>query len=183
MGSSSEVNYSLLFLHRKSSPAPVGLGLRDHQLASAYKLKKKLDKAAGEDRRANFIFLGDLNTMGMKYPLSRSISAEIELKKLDKDAKRKSIAMRRLSKSYEATWWNGPQGSYAPSNLNHVVASQHLAFKQFPAPASGGVELPTAAGPSDVVVRGWPGLAANPAQRWIDDNSDHALLYFEVQKV
>jgi hypothetical protein len=87
---------------------------------------------------------------------------------LDRHAARRG--MRRLLKDEDATWWNGPGSSDPPSNLDHVVASGHLQFKQF--------------GGKDVTVLGWPkeGTDAKKA-KWIADYSDHGLLYFEVQKV
>lgn len=160
--------YSLLFLHTKSSPAPVGLGLRDDQFTHAFNLKKALDKIAGGAGKANFLFLGDLNTMGMDYPFQKNIGADAELQKLDKEATKKK--MRRLTKTAAHTWWNGAGSKYKPSNLDHVVASDQLKFKQF----SG----------ADVDVRGWPALSTPAAQTtWIKDHSDHGLLYLEVQKI
>jgi hypothetical protein len=77
--------------------------------------------------------------------------------------------MSLLSKTAPHTWWGGSGSSYAPSNLDHVFASDHLKFKSF-------------AGQS-VDVRGWPKL--NRAQQktsWINKHSDHALLFLQVEK-
>ena len=78
--------------------------------------------------------------------------------------------MRRLSKTHTLSWWNGSD-KYAPgSNLDHAVASDHLVLKQFNG--------------ADIDVRGWVQEADVAKQReWIDNFSDHSLLYFEVQKV
>jgi hypothetical protein len=162
-------DYSVLFLHTKSLPSPVGLGLRDDMFTSAFKLKKALDRAALPGRRAHFIFLGDLNTMGMDYfPKALSILAAAELAKLDRDAAK--AGMRRLSKAHDATWWNGPASRIRPSDLDHVVASDHLIFKPF--------------GGADVDVRGWPKESTDVQKgAWIKRFSDHAILYFEVQKI
>jgi hypothetical protein len=54
------------------------------------------------------------------------------------------------------------------SDLDHVVASDGLAFRQF----SG----------ADVDVRGWPKLEADKQADWMKQFSDHALLYFEVEQ-
>lgn len=171
-----EADYSLLFLHLKSKSEPVGLGLRDDQLAKAQKLKKKLDKAQPGAKRANFMVLGDLNTMGMKYIKGKGISGNLELAKLDKDLARKSVAMRRLTKAADASWWNGPGSSYPPGNLDHVLASDHLAFKKFNRLGDDGK--------AEVDVRGWPALATNAQKvQWINRYSDHGLLYLEAQKV
>ncbi|MES9902802.1 MAG: endonuclease/exonuclease/phosphatase family protein [Sedimenticola sp.] len=162
-------SYSILFLHTKSSTKPIGLGIRDDQFERAFKFKRKvLDKNAGGPGKANFIFLGDFNTMGMKYPYRQEVEVKWELKKLDRDAKK--VGMVRLEKNAPATWWNGPGSRYAPSDLDHVLASEHLRFKQFSGAA--------------IDVRGWPGLATEDEQdRWIGAYSDHGLLYVDVQKV
>ena len=56
--------------------------MRDSAMLHAFQLKKALDNAAGGN--ANFIFLGDLNTMGVDDPipywkeLDRSAQAEVK---------------------------------------------------------------------------------------------------------
>lgn len=158
------VDYSLLFLHTKSMNSPLGLGIRDDMFERALDFRKVLDKAAGGP--ANYMFLGDLNTMGMKYPFQKSIDADTELKKLDKESAK--FKMRRLTKA-GPTWWNGG-GSLPPSNLDQAIAAQHLQFKPI--------------GGFDMAIRGWPEESTDAAKKkWIKDFSDHALLYFEVQKV
>jgi exonuclease III len=160
-------NYTILFLHTKSSTQPIGLGIRDDQFRRAFKLKRRLDKIADDTEKANFIFLGDLNTMGMKYPYQRDIVAEIELKKLDREARR--VKMKRLTKNSDFTWWNGSGSKYKPGDLDHIIASDSLKFKQFRN--------------NDIDVRGWPSLETETEQsKWINDYSDHGLLYLEVQR-
>ncbi|MEO0081114.1 MAG: endonuclease/exonuclease/phosphatase family protein [candidate division WOR-3 bacterium] len=159
-------NYSLLFLHTKSSSKPIGLGIRDDQFERAFKFSSTLAKAA-EAERPNFIFLGDLNTMGMEYPFDHAISWETELRKLQADAD--GFGMRVLSKSQPFTWWNG-KNKPGPSNLDQVVAAGHLRFKTF--------------GDAEVDVRGWPQAVNRAEQRkWIESYSDHALLYLEILAV
>jgi hypothetical protein len=161
-------HYALLFLHTASGADPRGLGLRDDMLRRALDFKATLDKAPGANGDANYLFLGDLNTMGMKYRYAREhdIPAPDEIAKTAEAATRKG--MRLLTKTSSVTWWGG--GSLPPSQLDQVVASAGLNFKQFQG--------------ADVSVRGWPTLATQAEQRsWIKDHSDHALLYFEVQKV
>jgi hypothetical protein len=161
-----DIHYPLLFLHTKSGSKPIGLGIRDDMFHRALAFRKTLD-AASPDKRANYIFLGDLNTMGMEYPFKKKIDWDIELKKLDSDAKRRK--MRRLTKNRPTTWWNGTE-TYPPSNIDHVVAAQHLEFKQFDG--------------SDIKVIGWPDKQTPQEQaKWIKQYSDHALLFFEVEKV
>jgi len=159
--------YPLLFLHLKSLPDPKGFGLRDDMIRRAFKFRTVLDKAA-PDGRANYIFLGDLNTMGFDYPYrAHDISAADEIKELDRRCVYRH--MRRLTKSHDLTWFNG-HPDYAPgSNLDHVIAADHLTFK-------------TQHG-AEVIVKGWPREPTNQKQQiWIKKYSDHALLYFEVQK-
>jgi hypothetical protein len=166
-------NYSLLFLHLASSPDPRGMGLRDDMLERAFDFRKVLDKASGGDGKAHYIFLGDLNTMGMEYPFDKDIEAEIELKKWDRYAKRAKIQMRRLAKTHDATWCNGSTSSLPPSNLDHVFASTNLDFKTFVRPVDGEE--------ANVSVRGWVDETTDAKKdAWIAKYSDHSLLYFEV---
>ena len=179
-------DYTLLFLHLKSLTKPVGIGLRDDQFERIFKLKKKLDKNLPANIRANLIALGDLNTMGMNYRGKKhDIPAAAELDKLDKDMQRNSIKMRRLSKTTPNTWSNGSNSSYKPSNLDHVIASDHMAFKFWnnKQPKN---EKPADCPPgkSEVDVRGWVDETTIAKQdKWIRDHSDHSYLFFEVSKV
>jgi endonuclease/exonuclease/phosphatase family metal-dependent hydrolase len=167
------VTYALLFLHLSSGTNPRGMGLRDDMLERAFKFRKVLDKTAGGPGKARYLLLGDLNTMGLEYPFDRDIDATLELKKWDRYAARRSIGMRRLAKTHDASWFNGSQSSLPPSNLDHIYASGNLVFRSFRRPGGGSAE---------VAVRGWvdePTDAGKDA--WIGRYSDHALLYFEVQ--
>jgi len=164
----SEV-YSLLFLHTKSGADPKGFGLRDDMLQKSVKFRKILNKASTSENGANYIFMGDLNTMGMRYPYKKSIDFSFELKRADNLASR-YYKMRRLTKTHAFTYCNGSKSSYPKSDLDHVYASKHLQFKQF--------------SESDVKVTGW--VDANDdatMDKWIEEYSDHSLLYMEVQKV
>ena len=168
------VHYPLLFLHLASSSEPRGMGLRDDMLYRAVKFRHVLDKVAGGTHKANYIFLGDLNTMGLTYPYDKDIDAETELRKWDERASR-YYGMRRLRKVHDNTWSGGSQSSYEPANLDHVYAAKHLAFKLFKDANNQDVE---------VDVRGWVNESSTSSQdAWIANFSDHSLLYFEVQKV
>lgn len=158
-------DFTILFLHTKSSTDPIGLGLRDEMFRRACRFRRVLNKGV-QNGRANFIFLGDLNTMGMDYPYKLDIEAKSELRRLHGRARRSR--MNLLSKDEPHTWWNG--GTFLPpSDLDQVVAAEHLQFTQFNG--------------SSVTVRGWPKLPAGLQRRaWIDSYSDHGLLYLEVQK-
>ncbi len=167
-------NYPLLFLHLKSLTEPKGFGLRDDMTQRAMKFRQLLNKqhkAAGKPGMANFLFLGDLNTMGMNLSYSKKdISGVEEIARLEKRLAIKSVAMEILGKSHPATWWPGSKSRLKQSNLDHVVAAKHLKFKQFDG--------------ANVDVRGWvTESSAKKKDAWAKKFSDHCLLYFEVQKV
>lgn len=171
-----DVNYSMLFLHLASGTNPRGMGLRDEMLHRAVKFRHILDKAYGGKHTANYLFLGDLNTMGMDYPFDRDIFSETELRKWDTWASR-YYGMRRLEKSYDKTWNGGSSSSIESSDLDHVFAAKHLKFKQFKFKKDNNIDV-------DVDVRGWIDKQTVQSQdNWIKKHSDHSLLYFEVQKV
>ena len=168
----SGTQYIVLFLHLASHVEPRGFGLRDDMATRAIKFRKILNKAVGGD--ANYIFLGDLNTMGMDYPYQQAISAETELRRWDSRASR-YYGLRRLPKTFDLTFSNGSSSSIPDSNLDHVYASKHLRFAEFEPP--GGQR-------GEVDVRGWVNRrTVAQRDRWIDKHSDHSLLYLEVQKV
>ena len=149
--------------------------MRDAALNHAYNLKKALDRASGSS--ANYIFLGDLNTMGIDDPVPYSkvldLSPEEEVARIADWAKRRDMLL--LSKeptaidgvNKEVTWYNG-SSNYTPTNLDHVVASEHLQIRS------------QDNGPFNVSVLGWPKLAQSEWLNWFSKYSDHALLYFEV---
>ncbi len=166
--------YPILFLHLKSLSEPKGFGLRDDMTQRAIDFRKILNKAeaaAGGTGSANFIFLGDLNTMGMNLTYSKKdIAAKEEIDRLRKRLAHKSVAMNILDKTEDATYWPGSTSKYDEGNLDHVVAADHLQFKKF--------------GTVSVDVRGWVSEQTNADKdAWAQKFSDHALLYFEVQKI
>jgi hypothetical protein len=165
-------DYALLFLHLSSGNDPRGMGLRDDMINRAFDFRTVLDAKAGGQGKSNYIFLGDLNTMGLKYPFSKSIDADLELRKADQYAAKPKIGMRRLAKTHDASWSNGSGSSIPPSNLDHVFASTNLNFKDFPKPDGTKAQ---------VSVRGWVSEATTAKQdAWINAYSDHSLLYLEV---
>lgn len=168
-------NYALLFLHLSSGTNPRGMGLRDDMIERAFEFRKTLDKAEGGAGKARYLFLGDLNTMGLEYPFDKSIASDFELKKADRYANRASIKMRRLAKTHDVTWFNGSGSSLPPSNLDHVFATTNLSFKAFA--GAGGP------GTAHVDVRGWVDQATDTQKdAWIERYSDHSLLYLEVHE-
>ena len=163
-------SYPILFLHLSSGPDPRGWGLRDDMLERALEFRRTLQAAAPDPAKpVNYFFLGDLNTMGMEYLFKdHNILPEVEVKKIEAIAKKRK--MRTLTKSQPNTWSNGSKSRLKPSNLDHVVAADHLQFKQFTG--------------ADVRVLGWPEEPTPAAQdAWIKRFSDHGILYFEVQRV
>jgi hypothetical protein len=165
-------NYALLFLHLASSTDPRGMGLRDDMLERAMEFRRVLDQKEGGAGKAHYVFLGDLNTMGMKYPFQRSIDVEFELKKWDQYAAKPKIGMRRLPKTHPNTWFNGSTSSLPPSNLDHVFASNNLDFRTFVADDGG---------TANVSVRGWVNQPTDASKdQWIGQFSDHSLLFFEI---
>jgi hypothetical protein len=161
-------SYVLLFLHTKSFPDPRSWGLRDDMFKHVASLKRKLDKNTPGDDTAKFVCVGDLNTMGLNatYNDISDLTAAQEIEFLSK--RLASVNMRRLPKSHELSWWNG-KSTYAPgSNLDHVFADDALKFK-------------SVGDAADVEVVGWPQKDSSAEKKaWIDQFSDHALLYAEI---
>jgi len=78
--------------------------------------------------------------------------------------------MRSLTKDEPAPGGVDQTPVIPPSNLDQVVAADHLQFKTI--------------NDTDVTVLGWPKEGSPTSQgEWIKDHSDHGCLYFEVQKV
>jgi exonuclease III len=160
-------DYSLLFLHVASDNDPRGFGLRADMIDRAFTFRAVLDKAAGGP--ANYMFLGDLNLMGMDFEHGKEagriqrvqVTAQLEVTRLAYAAA--AANMRVLPKTRTATWRDLDQ----TSDLDWVVAANHLRFRRF-------------AGGSEVDVRGWPALPEAEQVPWTKDFSDHGLLYFEV---
>jgi hypothetical protein len=144
----------------------------------AITFRKELDKAAkltsGSQTIASYIFLGDLNTMGLNYTNPHDIAYDEELKRWDRRASQ-YYNTRRLTKSHNKTWSNGSGSSLPDSDLDHVYASKHLQFKSFTGPQGQ---------TGEVDVRGWVN-EPTPAKKdaWIQKYSDHSLLFLEVQKI
>ncbi len=160
--------YPMLFMNIDSSPTTQGMGLRHEMMQRAFKYRERLDKLAWEqgDAKVNYIFLGDLETMGMNHPYGKSIDAYTEIRKWD-DEECKKYNMRRLMKSHDLTYrsCNGQQeGDY-----DHVYVAEHLNFTRF--------------GDAEVDVRGWVTEPDNMQKEWREKYSPHSLLYFEVHTV
>lgn len=160
--------YSFLFLHLKSFPAPRDWGLRDDMFAHVASLKRAIDKRTA-DGDANFVAIGDINTMGLNAPHNDDLDIDgaRELSFVDRRMAYHRTRMRRLTKTHHETWWNGSD-RWQPSALDHAYAANHLAFTPFD-----GAELR---------VEGWVNEPTVEARKtWIDRFSDHCLLYGELR--
>jgi exonuclease III len=164
----ADTDYALLFLHVASDNDPRGFGLRADMIDRALSFREVLDNAAGG--RANYMFLGDLNLMGMDFEHGKEagriqrvqVTAQLEVSRLGYAAA--AANMRVLPKTRTATW----RSQSMSSDLDWVVAADHLRFRTF-------------TGGGEVDVRGWPALPQASQVQWTKDFSDHGLLYFEVQ--
>lgn len=157
-------NYSFLFLHLKSLTDPRGWGLRTNMIEHALKLKKALDKRAPGNGAANFVALGDFNTMGLNVrDGDNDIDGAAEIERMRRRFRR--VDMNIAAKDADVTWWGG--GATPPSNLDHIVASDHLDVRGH--------------NQAQVSVFGWPTLNTVAQRRtWINRHSDHGLLYAEL---
>ncbi len=160
--------YPMLFMNIDSTPTTQGMGLRYEMMQRAFKYRGRLDKLAWEqgDAKVNYIFLGDLEIMGMDHPYDKGIDAETELRKWD-DEECKKYNMRRLMKSQGLTY-KSCDGSLE-GDYDHVYAAEHLKFTKF--------------GDTEVDVRGWITEPEDKQKEWREKYSPHSLLYFEVHKV
>lgn len=166
------VYYPLLFLHAKSAPDPRSFGLRDDIINKSMKFINVLQRASTDNADVNYMIMGDLNTMGMdiKNLNDKDITAKMEIDRIALRADR-YYNLELLSKTYPNTWSNGSTSRFVDSNLDHVLAAKHLQFTQF---TNNGVT-------ASVSVRGWADTTSVAEKdKWIQDFSDHNLLYFEV---
>ena len=154
-------DYSLLFLHIRSGDNTEDFGLRDAALIHAFNLKKALDVAYGG--KANFIFLGDLNTMGIDDPVpyykEMDLSWEKEVERIKFWAGKRDMVLLTKEKTVingkekEVTWYNG-SSSYVPTGLDHVIASDHLDIRSYGNASH------------NVTVLGWPKLPPSQWSNW-----------------
>lgn len=161
-------DYAFLFLHLKSFTDPRSWGLRDDMFKHAASLKRKINKRSDDGKTGKLVVLGDLNTMGLSAAYNNicDLTPEQEIEFLEKRFNR--VALNRLHKTHEISWWNGSE-TYAPgSTLDHVFADPSLNFRDF-------------GGGKYIKVIGWPELSSTAEQlSWIDKYSDHGLLFGEI---
>jgi exonuclease III len=155
--------YTILFLHVKSISDPVGFGLRDDMIEHAFNLKKSLDKVPEAKGNAKFLFMGDLNTMGMNLTYLKDVKESEEIDRLEKRANRRGMTL--LQKDYNQTWTKN--GLY--SDLDHVVASNSIKFKTWNG--------------NNVKVLGWNQYTQGSAKfdEFVNRISDHCSIYCEIE--
>ncbi len=176
--------YHFLFLHTDSGTSAVDFGNRTEMFQHGYSLKRKKDHEAG--KKVNFMMMGDLNTMGLRYPTTRKsdniVKTPDELEYLDYYANRSAPgarsgykklkpALKRLSKP-AGTYYGK---TYGISDLDHIIVSEHMQFtlhNNF-----GETEQ------HEVKLDGWRQHLGNEdaMNEYVKDISDHCLLYCEVK--
>lgn len=174
--------FNFLFLHTDSGTSAVDFGNRTEMFEHAYNLKRKLDYDSGS--KVNFVALGDLNTMGLNYPrpyrTDTIVETPEELDYLDFYSNRRSGStgykkikpgLKRLTKP-AGTYYSK---TYGISDLDHIIASDHLAFVG----QNNYGELEK----SDIKLDGWRKHLGNQAEmdKYVDQISDHCLLYCELK--
>ncbi|MDJ0686016.1 MAG: endonuclease/exonuclease/phosphatase family protein [Alphaproteobacteria bacterium] len=159
---------NLLFLHMDSGTKASDFGNRFEMFTKIFKLKFKIDESAGS-RPGRFAVLGDLNTMGFKYPrqrvADRLLTSDGEIASANELAERDG--MRFLRKEEEHTFYNGR----LLSDLDHVIVSDGLPVRQQ------GVRD---GAPFHVLVRGWNELSGAARDFFIDEVSDHSALVIDI---
>jgi endonuclease/exonuclease/phosphatase family metal-dependent hydrolase len=112
---------------------------------------------------SNYLFLGDLNTMGLSLTCSQGdIGAEDEIERLAKKAQRRG--MRLLEKNHPATYWPGSKSSLPRGDLDHVVLSDHLKIQG-----------------DRAIVRGWVECGSDGRKDgWRRKYSDHGMIWVGV---
>ncbi len=115
--------------------------------------------------------------MGIDDPVPYSkvmdISSEEEIARIKKWATKRDMLMLPKDttpingQAKEVSWYNG-SSSYKPTNLDHVLISDHMDIRD-----QTGTQ-------GNVSVFGWPKLPENEWGPWLEEYSDHAMLYFEV---
>ena len=135
-----------------------------------FDLKKALDKKAKAQRSsaANFIVVGDMNTMGLDYGGKNfDISSADEINQITSKFNRRGMKM--LKKSHPDTFNNGSISKYEPSALDHVFAAKHLRFADMD---NNGAEI---------LVGGWTQKNTEAEQdKWIAQYSDHAPIVLKL---
>lgn len=177
----NQEQYNFLFLHTDSGTSAVDFGNRTEMFEHAYNLKRKLDESSNSS--TNFMILGDLNTMGLKYPkqiksdIIATTSEELEYLKYYSQKgngrsgyKKRNPNLRILSKPH-GTYYSK---TYGISDLDHIIASDHMVFT-----AQTNYHEDTT---HDIFLDGWREYLNNSQKmdEFVEEISDHCLLFCEL---
>ena len=162
--------YVLLFLHNDSGTDASAFGNRFEMIDRVKNMAKRINKI---DPNGKVIIAGDLNTMGMYFPSQRKNDNRVTMEE-------EIIGVTKLMNQYNFNWatkqheetWLSKPGSFT-SNLDHVIHSQGVQLKPLGNRTSDG-------NPFQVKVEGWVGLTKTLQQKYLDDLSDHCMLFWEV---
>lgn len=162
--------YVLLFLHNDSGTDASAFGNRFEMIDKVGHMAKKIHKI---NPNGKVIIAGDLNTMGMSFPSQRKNDKRVTM---DDEINGVMGLMKQYNfnwatKEHDATWLSKP-GSFT-SNLDHVIHSQGVQLKK----------LGTRTDGTDfyIKVEGWIGLTDAQQKKYLDELSDHCMLFWEVE--
>lgn len=159
---------NMLFLHTDSGVTAKEYKTRRTMFGKIFSLNKVLQTLHEQEGKSRFIALGDLNTMGrVKAPRVTPVTETEEIAQLVIAAGEAN--MQLLEKSAPKTW-SSPTGS-KKGNLDHVVASKDLAFK---------TQETVDGQPVKVLVDGWVNKTGNARRSFIENISDHSMLFVEI---
>ena len=160
---------NLLFLHTDSGKEFADFSNRQMMLQKVWDMNAKLTKIQDKPR---LIVLGDLNTMGRKKlsVVKPTVSKKTEIEDLEAEAEQ--FGMQVLKKSHDLTYRS--LGGSLCGDLDHVVASRDLEFKEF-----SDVNSPN--NPHKIRVKGWIELDGVDQDNFIEFISDHCIIYGETK--
>lgn len=163
--------YNILFLHMDSGTEAPDFGNRINMWEKIWRLRLALNKVDPTGAPANFIVIGDFNTMGFRFPYQRDAHEQVSMgEEIDAlNLLGRNRDMQLLTKSHPATFNNG-RGLV--SDLDHVLASEQIQF----------VDLGNEKEGSSFQVRvsGWNDLRGDEQAAFIEGISDHSALYCEI---
>lgn len=159
---------NLLFLHTDSGKEFADYSNRQMMLQKVWDMNGKLTEIQDEPR---LIALGDLNTMGRKKlsVVKPTIFKKTEIEDLEAEAE--EFGMQVLKKSHDLTYRS--LGGGLQGDLDHVIASKDLEFKEFS-------EGNSPNNPHKIRVKGWIELDGTDRDDFIEFISDHCIIYGEI---
>jgi hypothetical protein len=166
--------YHTLFLYTDG-----GTSYRDYQdrldtYDKVWDLKTSLDEISSAPDGARLLVMGDMETVGKRrqgrYP---AVESETEIEDLADQAR--SVGMRMLSKTHDATTIEVPGGDRPPvlMNLDHALATPNISF--------GILGGQTGVRSAEVRVSGWTRLDDRTRDTYVDSISKHAPIYCEIE--